>query len=253
MTDTGEVYLKQRDGSRQLWEGGASGADAEADVAPADTLLADADFVAIDVETNGTTPFWVIEIGAQRFRLDGIDGSFETLVESRAPINVYAKRRHHIDHEMLVGAPRFNEARAAFLQFARGSVLVEHSHDAFDSYVLGRGLSQGLRHHILDTSTLARLVLDLPMNQTPGLAKVLDELRIELDEENAHAALADARATAEVFRELVRRGGERFGWRTLQDVLDMHHRPEVDRSALEMPVRVSRRRPRMSRQSKSVS
>jgi DNA polymerase-3 subunit epsilon len=246
MTDTGEVYLKQRDGSRQLWEGGVSEAEAEADVAAADTLLDKADFVAIDVETNGTTPFWVIEIGAQRFRLAGFDGAFETLVESRAPINVYARRRHHIDHQMLEGAPRFNEARAAFLQFARGSMLVEHSHDAFDSYVLGRGLSHGLRHHILDTSTLARLVLDLPMNQTPGLARVLDELGIELNEENAHAALVDARATAEVFRELVRRGRERFGWETLQDILDMHHRPEVDRSALQIPVRVRRRRPRPS-------
>ena len=50
-------------------------------------------------------PFLVLEIGAERFRLDRTLSFFDTLVDCRAPINPYARRRHHIDRSMLIGAP----------------------------------------------------------------------------------------------------------------------------------------------------
>ena len=182
------------------------------------------------METTGNRPFLVIEIGAERFRLDATLSLFDTLVEARAPINRYAQQRHQIDRAMLVGAPGFSDARSAFLRFARGSVLVEHSHDAFDTYLVGRGLKEPLEHPIVDTSALARLVLDLPGGQTPGLARVVEAL--ELDVSPAHAALGDAQATAAVFRELVARGRERFGWSQIGDLLSVLPRPEIDRSRI---------------------
>jgi len=100
------------------------------DVKP-DTRLDLAQFVALDVESTGNSPFLVLEIGAERFRLDGPLSFFDTLVDCQAPINPYAHRRHHIDRSMLIGAPEFRDARRAFLRFAQGAVLVEHSHDAF--------------------------------------------------------------------------------------------------------------------------
>lgn len=228
------VLLKPRSGAPVHWDAQAAGAPAEdAGDLSADTPLDDAEFVAFDVETTGNTPFWVIEIGAERFRLAGPLSLFDTLVDSRAPINSHARRRHKIDRSMLEGAPAFNDARRAFLHFARASALVEHSHDAFDTYLMGRGLSTPLPHPVFDTSTLARLVLDLPMGQTPGLARVVEEL--ELDVSPAHAALGDAQATAAVFRELVRRGRERFGWARVGDMLAVQVRKEVDRSAIELP------------------
>jgi len=104
---------------------------------------------------------------------------------------------------MLIGAPEFRDARRAFLRFAHGAVLVEHSHDAFDTWLVGRGLESPLQHPIIDTTALARLVLDLPKGQTPGLARLVEELA--LDVTPAHAALDDARATAMVFRALIAR------------------------------------------------
>lgn len=196
-----------------------------------ETRLEEAEYVALDVETTGNRPFLVIEIGAERFRLGGTLSLFDTLVESRAPINRYAQERHQIERHMLVGAPGFRETRAAFLRFARGAVLVEHSHDAFDTYLVGRGLPRPLEHPIVDTSALARLVLDLPGGQTPGLARVVEELGIEANP--AHAALSDATATAAVFRELVARARERFGWTRLAEMLEALPRPEIDRSKIE--------------------
>ena len=200
-----------------------------------ETLLEEAQFVALDVETTGNAPFLVLEIGAERFTLEGPLSFFDTLVDCRAPINPYAKKRHHIDRSMLIGAPEFKDARRAFLRFAHGAVLVEHSHDAFDTWLVGRGLESPLEHPIIDTSALARLVLDLPKGQTPGLARLVEELA--LDVTPAHAALDDARATALVFRALIARARQTLGWTTVGQVLEALPRPVIDRS----PRPVSRR------------
>jgi DNA polymerase III subunit epsilon len=245
-----DVLLKPRVGAPVRWDAQAVGAGSVDEVPAAlatDASLDEAEFVAFDVETTGNTPFWVIEIGAERFRLAGPLSLFDTLVDSRAPINAHARRRHRIDRSMLAGAPAFNDARRAFLHFARGTALVEHSHDAFDTYLMGRGLSEPLPHPVFDTSTLARLVLDLPTGQTPGLARVVEELGLDVNP--AHAALSDAQATAAVFRELVRRGRERFGWRRVGDMLAVQVRKEVDRSAIELGAarRPSRGRSRAAR------
>src|SRR5207245_4819769 len=143
--------------------------------------------------------------------------------------NPYARRRHHIDRSMLIGAPEFKDARRAFLRFAQGAVLVEHSHDAFDTWLVGRGLESPLEHPIIDTSALARLVLELPKGQPPGLATLVEELGLDITP--AHAALDDARATAMVFRALIARARETLGWDTVGDVLAaLPPRPVVDRT-----------------------
>ena len=235
MKEPKQVLLKPRGaGTPVPWQEVAVDS---ADVTPA-TPLEDAEYVALDVETTGNRPFLVLELGAERFRLDGPLSFFDTLVDCRAPINPYARRRHLIDRSMLVGAPEFSDVRRAFLRFAHGAVLVEHSHDAFDTWLVGRGLERPLDHPIIDTTALARLVLELPGGQTPGLARLVEELGVEHVPE--HAALGDARATAAVFRELIRRGREEHGWATVGDVLALLVRPAVDRSGLETGKKATR-------------
>jgi DNA polymerase III alpha subunit (gram-positive type) len=220
------LYLKPR-GATELvpWEEIA----VDAPEVGSQTPLEDAQFVALDIETTGNAPFLVLEIGAERFKLSGPLSFFDTLVDCRAPINPYARKRHHIDRSMLIGAPEFKDARRAFLRFALGAVLVEHSHDAFDTWLVGRGLESPLEHPIIDTTALARLVLDLPKGQTPGLARLVTELGLNITP--AHAALDDARATAMVFRALASRAQQTLGWKTVGDVLTALPRPVVDRTA----------------------
>jgi len=231
------VWLKPRGASgRVLWEAAEDAEDDEwGPPVGLDTQLDEAEFVALDVETTGNSPFLVLEIGAERFKLSGALSLFDTLVDCRAPINSFARRRHQISREMLEGAPGFADARRAFLRFARGAALVEHSHDAFDTYLIGRGLKQPLEHPVIDTSALARLVLGLPSGQTPGLAAVVAALGVNAVP--AHSALSDAQATAAVFRELVARARPQFDWRTLGDLSGVLERPAIDRSALETPRR----------------
>lgn len=225
----GSLYLKPRGAGEPIPFVG-DGAEPSEPIRPG-AAIEDADYVALDVETTGNTPFLVIEIGAERFRLSGSLSLFDTLVHCRAPINAYARRRHQITRAMLEGAPEFPDARRAFLHFARGAVLVEHSHDAFDTYLISRGLRRPLQQPVIDTSTLSRLVLDLPAGQTPGLARVVEELGLDVAPE--HAALGDAQATAAVFRELAVRARSKFGWRTLGELIAATERTPVDRSAIE--------------------
>ena len=129
------LYLKPRGADEPVeWEEFAVDAP---HVGPS-TPFEQADFVALDIETTGNRPFLVLEVGAERFRLSGPLAFFDTLVDCRAPINPYARRRHQIDRSMLIGAPEFGDVRSGFLRFAKGAVLVEHSHDAFDSWLVGR-------------------------------------------------------------------------------------------------------------------
>jgi len=219
------LYLKPRGATEPVpWEEIA----VDAPEVGRDTPLDQAQFVALDVETTGNAPFLVLEIGAERFTLERTLSFFDTLVDCRAPINPYARKRHHIDRSMLIGAPEFKDARRAFLRFAQAAVLVEHSHDAFDTWLVGRGLESPLEHPIIDTTALARLVLDLPKGQTPGLARLVEVLG--LDVTPAHAALDDARATAMVFRALIARARETLGWQTVGDVLAALPRPVIDRT-----------------------
>src|SRR5438445_1578472 len=219
------VYLKPRGATALVpWEEIAVDAP---EVGP-QTRLEEAQFVALDVETTGNAAFLVLEIGAERFTLERPLSFFDTLVDCRAPINPYARKRHHIDRSMLIGAPEFKDARRAFLRFAQAAVLVEHSHDAFDTWLVGRGLESPLEHPIIDTTALARLVLDLPKGQTPGLARLVDELG--LDVTPAHAALDDARATAMVFRALIALAREALGWKSVGDAVAALPRPVLGRT-----------------------
>ena len=225
MSSNRRIYLKPRGASELVpWEEIA----VDAPEVGRGTPLEQAQFVALDIETTGNAPFLVLEIGAERFTLERTLSFFDTLVDCRAPINPYARRRHHIDRSMLIGAPEFKDARRAFLRFSQGAVLVEHSHDAFDTWLVGRGLESPLEHPIIDTTALARLVLDLPKGQTPGLAHLVEVLG--LDVTPAHAALDDARATSMVFRALIARARDMLGWKTVGDVLAALPRPVVDRT-----------------------
>src|SRR2546430_1803947 len=219
-----QFFLKPRGAAKAVpWEEIAVGAPEVGPLTPLDQ----AQFVALDVETTGNSPFLVLELGAERFTLDQTLSFFDTLVDCRAPINPYARRRHQIDRSMLIGAPVFKDARRAFLRFAQGAVLVEHSHDAFDTWLVGRGLESPLEHPIIDTTALARLVMEIPKGQVPGLQRLVTELGLDISP--AHAALDDARATAMVFRALVKRATELLGLMTVGYVLALLP-PTGDRS-----------------------
>ena len=206
--------MKSRTGG--YWEQALSESPGSNRWSGVDTPLAETEFVAIDVETTGQHPFLVIEIGAAAFDLEHTIRVFDTLVECRARINPYARRRHHITSDMLVDAPAFGDARSAFLEFAGNAVWVQHSHDGFDSWLLSRGMGRVLDRPTFDTTRMASVLLELPKGRIAGLDWLAKELGVQAQAE--HHALGDARVTAACFCRLVGIGRQRHSWETLGDL-----------------------------------
>jgi DNA polymerase III epsilon subunit-like protein len=203
-----------------------------------DTPVDELRFVALDCETTGQTPHRMVELGAVAFTLGGRQAAFETLVHTTHHINPYARRLHQISSETLGGAPLAQPVLERFARFASGSVLVEHSADAFDTRLVAAGLERNLDADNIDTSRLAALLWGL--KDTIGLERLCDELGVH--HRMPHHALADAEATAGCLVELIKRGREEHGWHTLGDLLrDGQPPPRVE------PAPGDKRRRRRSR------
>ena len=187
----------------------------------ADTPIEQLRFVALDCETTGQSPHRLVELGAVAFTLEAHLMSFETLVHSTDRINPYAKRIHGIGPESLGGAPPVERVLARFQRFCRGAVLVEHSADAFDTRLIASTMETPIDADNLDTSRMAGALWEL--RDTIGLERMCTELGVH--HRRPHHALADAEATAACFVALVRLGGEKFGWRTLGDLLAVAQPP----------------------------
>jgi DNA polymerase III epsilon subunit family exonuclease len=199
-----------------------------------DCQLEDATYITFDTETTGLYPVAsrLIEIGAVRFNLDGEEISvFEQLIDPGMSIPPDAQAVNHITDDMVSGQPEVDQVLPAFLDFLGDTSNILIAHNAgFDMGFISVDLARmGLplpRHIVLDTVRLARsLVPGLP---SYSLHALMIMLGIEPVQE--HRALADARLTKEVFRELLRRNPE---IRTLR---------QLARAASAQPFRPSRRR-----------
>lgn len=168
------------------------------------TSLRDGDFVAVDIETTGPVPGCdsIIEIGAVRVRGGRAIGYFETLVRPERPIPHAIVELTGITDEMVSNAPSVREAVCAFRAFADGAVLVAHNH-RFDMGFLDleseRLGCEPFPRPVLDTLLLSRRLH--PEERRHNLRDVSRRYGIEATP--THRALADASATAEVFRSMV--------------------------------------------------
>lgn len=180
-----------------------------------DTPIDSLRFVALDCETTGQTPHRMVELGAVAFNLERRSASFETLVHTNDRINPFARRLHGISPDSLGGAPLARQVLERFQRFAAGSVLVEHSADAFDTRLVAAELGRDLDADNVDTSRLAAVLWDL--KSTIGLERLCEQLGVS--HRRPHHALADAEATAGCLVELIRIGREQRGWQTLGDLL----------------------------------
>ena len=93
------------------------------------TPLAEVTFVVVDLETTGGSPNdgAITEIGAVKVRGGQVLGEFQTLVDPGREIPPYISELTGITSMMVAAAPRIDSVLPAFLEFARGTVLVAHN------------------------------------------------------------------------------------------------------------------------------
>jgi DNA polymerase-3 subunit epsilon len=173
------------------------------------TPLIEETFVVFDLETTGAVAesCGITEIGAVKVRGGEVLGEFQTLVNPGVPIPAMITMLTGITDEMVADAPPLEQVLPLFLSWLEGAVLVAHN-AAFDIGFL-RASARALelpdpKHHVVCTVRLARrLVHDEVHNLKLSTLATAFGARTS----PCHRALADARATVDVFHTLLGRCG----------------------------------------------
>lgn len=167
--------------------------------------IAETDFVVFDLETTGAKapPCRVTEIGASRVRNGRIVDEFQSLIDPEVPIPTFITLLTGISDEMVAGAPRFAEVLDRFLEFVGDSVLVAHN-SQFDMRFLNNEISLVHGEYRIGNPCLCTVQLSrklLPQIPNHKLKSLAEHYSISLI--NHHRAADDARATAEIFINLL--------------------------------------------------
>lgn len=170
------------------------------------TPLAGVTFVVVDLETTGGSPAGahITEIGAVKVRAGEVLGEFQTLVNPGEPIPAFISLLTGITDRMVADSPRINTAVPAFLEFARGSVLVAHNAPFDVSFLKAAAALTGHEwpgFRVVDTAHLARQLVtkDEARDRKLGTLARLFGAATTPD----HRALHDARATVDVLHGLL--------------------------------------------------
>ena len=128
---------------------------------------------------------------------------FNTLINPQCHIPSFITRLTGINDEMVKDAPRIDEVIPDFAGFVRGASFVAHN-ATFDFGFLDHNLQQHHNQPIsnkrLCTRKLAnRMFPDMQRKRLQDLCSVFNVTNIQ-----AHRALADVQATAEVFSNMLR-------------------------------------------------
>lgn len=173
-------------------------------------LLAESDFVVVDVETTGakTPPCRITEVGAYRVSRGRIVAEFQTLVNPETTIPPFIVELTGITNEMVRNAPIFADVAQAWLEFADEAVLVAHN-APFDVRFLNHELARvfpgrRMANTHLCTVKLSRRIFPGLMNYR--LHTVAEHFAIQIL--NRHRAADDALATAEIFLRMLDRLGQ---------------------------------------------
>jgi DNA polymerase-3 subunit epsilon len=195
------------------------------------TPLAEVTFVVVDLETTGGSPndSAITEIGAVKVRGGEILGEFQTLVDPGCAIPPYISVLTGITSMMVTAAPRIGSVLPAFLEFARGAVLVAHNAPFDIGFLKAACAEQAIPWPpaaSVDTAVLARRLLT--RDEVPNCKLATLAPYFATSTEPCHRALADARATVDVLHGLFERLGP-LGITTLEELTSLTRQVDPDR------------------------
>ncbi|MEZ4707667.1 MAG: helicase C-terminal domain-containing protein [Caldilineaceae bacterium] len=160
-------------------------------------------YVALDLETTGldANRDRIIEIGAVRFQGNQILDTFVTFINPERAIPLRIQQITGIRDRDVAKAPTIEQIIPELLAFVAQDVTALVAHNA--GFDMGFLQANGVEFHrpALDTFELASILL--PGRSSYSLGALCADQAIVLDE--AHRALDDARATAQLFMRLADR------------------------------------------------
>ena len=167
------------------------------------SLLKDKTYVIFDLETTGldTAKDEIIEIGACKMVNGLVTETFQTLVKPSKPIPPQISEITHITNDMVQYCPPISKILPDFLLFCKDYTLVGHNIGSFDfPFVenIARKYSYKFNNETFDTIVKAKELL--PNRKGYRLTELSADYHISHND--AHRALADVLATAEVLKIL---------------------------------------------------
>lgn len=161
-------------------------------------------YAVVDLEaTSAGSDAKIIQVGIVLIDDGQISKTYETDVNPYEPLSSHIKDLTGLSDERLAVAPDFAQVAREIYQLLEGRIFVAHN-VKFDGNLLAEALFfEGfeLRTPRVDTVELAQVFFpSLERYNLPYLAQVLG---LELDD--AHTAIADAKATAQLFLGLIER------------------------------------------------
>ena len=163
-------------------------------------LLLKRPIIFFDLETTGVdvTKDRIVQIGCVKINTDGTTEEKEMLINPAMPIPKEASDVHGITNEMVKDSPLFINIYKALFKFFEGCDLGGYNSDNYDVPLLMEEFSRcGLTFpawecNLVDVLKFERLLND---NKLGSVYKRYTGLELE----NAHSAIADIKATIEIF------------------------------------------------------
>jgi len=160
-------------------------------------------YAVVDTETTGFSPQAdrVIEIGVVALRPDGsLEGVWETLLNPHRDLG--AVHVHHIHPEDVLDAPDFADVAGDLADVLRGRCFVGHNVSFDARFIAAEYARAGLPTTLAAADCLCTMRLSGQL--LPGPTKTLEACcaKTGVVNHDAHSALGDARATAELLRHL---------------------------------------------------
>ncbi len=178
----------------------------------------DGEYVAFDLETTGLSSKTdrIIEIGAVLMR-DGKElDRFQTFVDPERKLDKKIVELTGISDDMLVGAPKIQQALPQFLEFVGDRVLVAHNSDFDTGFIRAACQELGLSYTYTAVDTLI-----LSQNMLPHLSKFKLDIvagALSLPEFNHHRAADDAAICGLIMARLLKKAEEELDIHTLQAI-----------------------------------
>jgi len=183
-----------------------------------------AHFVVVDIETTGLSAHRhkITEIAAVRIDGENVIDEFQTLVDPEVPIPKFITRLTGIDNELVEGHPTVDVAMLQFIKYLGEDTFVAHN-ASFDYKFLHHNASMighKMKNEKLCTRMLAnRLMPDLYSKKLGALCDVF-----QIDNNQAHRAMSDTKATVEVFQKFLKMLGG-MGHETHEEILKFQATP----------------------------
>ena len=173
---------------------------------PTDIELNKSSYCVFDFETTGLSARYnkIIEFGAVKIEHGSITKRIDILVNPGVALSKKISSLTHITDDMLIDAPKIDEAINQIMDFIGDSILVTHN-ASFDIAFLNQALidlgREPIKNGVVDTLTISQYIF--PEARAHRLGALCRNMEVEYDEKSAHRADYDAKVLAEVWLALL--------------------------------------------------